>query len=452
MNAPSMNEPTPLSAALDQIAAGAARTHDARVDSGVGIDVAAARTAARRGRTRYGAVTGLAAAAVLAAVALGGSALLRDDHPLPPVDSPTDTPTTAPPSPTEDAAWPSAVTLGGAVPGCGEPMPALVTPAGEPEITIEAVVPEGPLEAGGVADVGVTITGPEGFVLNATSGTPVLVRDGVVVATKYPFDSDSGTTYTTDTGVLSKSLPALDVVRCEKHGGGAVPLEAGTYDLYVIQQLVAGDLELLRPDESIVLAHGPVPVTVEAPVDPHPAVDDLVVATSGVGPLTVGVPMETNPGAAMLAYDSEFCITATDGDYPWEDPGRWYATYDPVLEFAYYGGDEEHGPFKVSVDDGGVLERIDVWTDRIETSGGIHLGSTLAELQAAHPDVVEATAVADWSRAWVLRSDAGTLVFETIDWFVEGTDVVTGIRVFGPDVEPVLHATDSGDVAGTCSG
>ena len=105
--------------------------------------------------------------------------------------------------------------------------------------------------------------------------------------------------------------------------------------------------------------------------------------------------------------------------------------------------------FRVDPDDA-MVKRIDLWTDRIATPGGIRLGSSLAELQAAHPGVVEETEADDWSRAWVLRSDAGTLVYETIDRGAEGTDLVVGIRAYGPGLDPDLHTTSTDNVAGGC--
>lgn len=413
------------------------------------LDVTGLRRLAHRRRAVRGATysaVGLGAAAAITIGAVSVAGPWRTDRPLPPVDSP---PVSSAPAPTPGA-WPPAVTLGGATPGCGEPMPSLVAPDREAELTIEQVTQDGPLVAGGVAQVGVTIHGPAGFPLNADSPRLLLVRDGVVVATEAARPSDTGIVYSADEGTLNRPIQTLDLVRCETQGRGAVPLDAGAYDLYVVQDLLRGELTALDQMERLTIVGGPFATTLEAPTtdDAHPAFEDLVVTTAGLGPLQVGAPMTTNPGAAMLELAPDACL-ADDETYD-GDPSRWIATYEPVAEFAYYGGDEMRKPFTVAVGGDGVLQRIDLVTDGIATSGGIRLGSTLAELKAAHPGVVEETAVADWSRAWVLRTDAGSIVFETIDWYIEGTDVVTGIRVFAPDVEPVLHAADSGDVAGSC--
>lgn len=453
MNERSTNEPTPLSAALDQIAAGAARTHDARSATGAGIDVTAARAAARRYRTRYGAVTGLAAAAVVAAVALGGSALLRDDRPVPPVDSPTDTPTTtSTPSPTDDA-WPSAVTLDGAVPACGEPMPALVAPDGEPEITIEPVLPDHPLRTGGVEEVGEMIRGPEGFPLNAAVGTVVLVRDGVVVATEHPLASDTGVTYTTESGSLGRSLPALQVVRCETRGNGDVPLDPGTYDLYVVQELVAGDKDLLRPDEHIWVVGGPVSVGV-ATSDAHPGLDALVVTTTGLGPLQVGVSAETNPGAAMITYDEDYCAEQVAQLGETWDPargsaGEWLAAgYDPAPAL----DGELSPPFAVAVGDDGVLTQIAVLATQLRTPEGIGIGSTRAELLATYTNLEPLTPEGGFSQLWLLGGVTGDLIVETGDPnYTETTDddVVVGITIAAPGYGQAT-AWGSGMMPGNC--
>jgi hypothetical protein len=65
------------------------------------------------------------------------------------------------------------------------------------------------------------------------------------------------------------------------------------------------------------------------------------------------------------------------------------------------------------------------------------------------------TEVADWSRAWVLQDDAGTLVFETADdldgYLPELTEeTVVSIRVTAPGRDFARHTLGSGDVAANC--
>ncbi|GEN80095.1 hypothetical protein [Actinotalea fermentans] len=218
------------------------------------LDVAALRRLAHRRRavrgTTYSAV-GVAAAAAIAMGVLGPGGL-GDDRPLPPADSPTATPT--------PGTWPAAVTLDGPVPACGDPMPALVTPDGEPELTIEQITQGAPLVAGGVAQLDVTIHAPEGVALQSSLPRPLLVRDGVVVAT-LDRDVDLSSTYG-GSGDLGFPPVLLELVRCETQGHGAVPLDGGDYDLVVLQVLTRADAT--GAIEQLTLAGGPYPITLES--------------------------------------------------------------------------------------------------------------------------------------------------------------------------------------------
>lgn len=197
----------------------------------------------------------------------------------------------------------------------------------------------------------------------------------------------------------------------------------------------------------------PDPTTAEPTAEPTPSETrpdpgDLVTSTSGLGPLTIGLPPATNPGAAMIAFDPEYCYSEemglTEGNL-----GRWASTYDTIVDA--YGS--EQPLFRLAADDAAVLW-IDVVDPAVPTTEGIRVGSTLEELQAAYPELVAGTP-GPVSEVWWVADDAGTLVFETQDDTTglqpPGTPpTVILIRVLAADLDPDWPAANSGDVAGAC--
>jgi hypothetical protein len=174
----------------------------------------------------------------------------------------------------------------------------------------------------------------------------------------------------------------------------------------------------------------------------YPDVADLRLTTSGLLPLTLGIAPETNPGVAMLMFDATFCadpdLGLTEGDL-----GRWQANY-------------VDRPFSVGATDTEVY-RIDVNTPEITTPEGIHIGSTLAELQAAYPALITGTG-GIVSHVWYIQDSNGTVIFETqnatMDPTVPGApgDPVILMRALSPswgsDVD--WGAANSGNVPDAC--
>lgn len=339
------------------------------------LPVADLRGRAHRRRTTRTATTAVLGVAAVAAVAVAAAAL-PDRGTMPPARTPT------------ADAWPSAVTLDGPVPGCGDAMPALVMPDGEPEIALELELGD-PIVQGGSVNVGVMLTAPEGFQMNAAAAVALLVRDGVVVAVPTPSSAD-GSIYSSVAGEMGLWVRQPRAVPCAPGDGTA--FDAGTYDLYVLAELLRGDLTTLEWTDSRTVVGGPVEVT----IDPDPAVEDLVITPAGLGPLMLG---ESPAGTPVVRWDGTACA-GTDV------PGRWVAAY-PAGENAIGGASL---PFTVQVLDDRVV-RVEVHTPGPRTISGIQVGSTLADVRALHPELTLLSADGD-VEAWGVTDGEHTFAVE----------------------------------------
>lgn len=142
----------------------------------------------------------------------------------------------------------------------------------------------------------------------------------------------------------------------------------------------------------------------------------------------------------MLTFVPDAC-NELDLGYTHPDPDRWDANYPD-------------SPFTVSVTSG-AIDRIDVFSPEITTAEGIHIGSTLAELQAAYPSL-EAGSNGITSAVWWISDSSGFVVFET-----QNSDMRPGLDPDDPVIlMRALHSiwagfqdfgtANSGDVAGAC--
>ncbi|MCJ7826877.1 MAG: hypothetical protein MUP36_01350, partial [Demequinaceae bacterium] len=125
------------------------------------------------------------------------------------------------------------------------------------------------------------------------------------------------------------------------------------------------------------------------------------------------------------------------------DTGRWIATY-PDYPF---GLDGHYAP---------TITRIDIWSHTLQTPEGIHIGSTLAELTAAYPNLITGTPGITSKVHWI-DGTLGYLVFETQDpddgWGdpgATGPEEVILIRVVSADVNPDYTVANSGWTADAC--
>lgn len=213
----------PLRAALGGIAEGAERAQAAREAAGRGLALAQVRAAAARRRARYRAGVGLAAAGVVAALVLGGSALGRLDGPVPPAETQ---------APRDGVA-------------CGTRLADLPRPADGPVATVDLVLEDDRVTLG--APVAGTVTLDADDRVDREAGHAIqlaLVRDGVVVGL-------GGEVWTTGEAVRAVAMPVL---ACDE--------AAGEGDGYGVVALVPG-LDLATGDPwPYVLVSDPVPVTV----------------------------------------------------------------------------------------------------------------------------------------------------------------------------------------------
>ncbi|MFW2512429.1 hypothetical protein ACNI3K_01475 [Demequina sp. SO4-13] len=184
-------------------------------------------------------------------------------------------------------------------------------------------------------------------------------------------------------------------------------------------------------------------------LDPHPPVEELVATPDGLGPLAIGEPPEGNPGEQMISFDEDYCAGGPGGAEG-ADPGRWVAEYDDVTGFY----DSTTAPFTLAVDDDEGVWRIDIFATEIASEAGISIGSTLAELEDAHPDL-ESGSSGGVSDVWWIEGDEGYLVFETqgeeSGLQPEGTPpTVILMRVLDDESDPDFATANSDDVAGGC--
>lgn len=419
------------------------------------------RTRAHRRRTVRAAATTGATLAVVAALTVAAIALPSSD-PLPPAHTPTPTTPAPEPAPEPLPEWAPGTTFDGAAPACGEPVPDLIdtgvgADAGRTPITVTVDEPELSGRWTGSVTVPVTVTGPVDEPMWSRGPALLIVRDGVVVGGAAA--EGTGFVYGTEDGALTWPDTVLALTDC-----AGDPLPVGEYALYPVAELARIDPVTLDFDPDTLTVVGEAVTLTVQPLDragldaliDRDGPERLVVTTAGIGPLTVGLPPETNPGRAMIYPVPGYCRELRES---YGEP------YDPVYDGTDWfpvgydsTGDGRELPFAVAA--GGRVERIDVQSDRLATSGGIRLGSTLAELRAAHPEAVGSGA-GFLTETWTIQDERGTLVFEVIAWD-ESADgdgaaldepVVIGIRIYSRDRDEWAGAIyGSGDVVYNCFG
>jgi hypothetical protein len=348
-------------------------------DDALPVDLLVAQ-ARRRRKVRtatYGAV-GVGTAAAVTVGGMTGLGLLDRREPVPPA-TPTQEPTPTPSSEVRPA-W---MDVEPAV--CGEVLD--VEQAGLAEAPLTASVPGGAvtLDLGEAVSVTVSLTASDQVVPDPwDSLSAVLVDEGGSVVG------------------LSTLGDASTVEACPD----APDLAATALSLYVLDPTVGATDDGAASATPHLAFGGPWPVEVRAAVeDPSlPALADLVITPQGMGPLLVGGPVaDAQP---VVRWEEDLCVT-TEGETVIETRGGWVSGY---------GDDPFDAPFSVIVDRDAAGEpvfAVEVVKEGPHTEGGIQVGSTLAELQAAHPEVRLATPSDGGPiEVWVVEQGSGALVFE----------------------------------------
>jgi hypothetical protein len=140
----------------------------------------------------------------------------------------------------------------------------------------------------------------------------------------------------------------------------------------------------------------PTPTATPAPT--RPELGELTLSPDGLGPLVVGAVVPDQPSdVAVVSWDQAACAGG----------GEWVANYPsgPVT-----GGTD--APFSFpSAKKTDPIGFMTVWSSEIKTGSGVGVGSTVAELQAAYPDL-NAPIHAEASDLYVVTGSTGELVFE----------------------------------------
>jgi hypothetical protein len=170
-----------------------------------------------------------------------------------------------------------------------------------------------------------------------------------------------------------------------------------------------------------------------------PAISHLVVSPDGIRDLRVGMPVTSY---ALVNYGEHACPAT----------GGWLPRYPQDEENS---GGQELDPFDVVTRSGsrsGQIVAEYVWSRKIETAKGIHVGSSLAAVRSAYPHA--AIKKSDATAMYVVAGSGGQLVIEVSahnsyaagEWPQNWLDTVVWMDVIprSAEVESIAGSNDAG--------
>lgn len=206
------------------------------------------------------------------------------------------------------------------------------------------------------------------------------------------------------------------------------------------------------PRAPVATAAAPDPATPSPAPEGPPPLSELVLSPDGLGTLSIGQPFDQT----LARFDPQGCLTPENESYlelyPADDP-IWEAWLPNYPQFEMTWGEETYAewPFEPHHDEAGNVAWLRIRSPEIRTSGGIGMGSSEAELLAAHPDVTLA-AEDTRQRLYALDGVHGRLLLDVASGSID-LPVPAG-TIWDIRVQPLARAAQSlayGDGGGFCA-
>jgi len=179
------------------------------------------------------------------------------------------------------------------------------------------------------------------------------------------------------------------------------------------------------PSTSVAESPTPVVTATPAPAAVKPPLGEIVIGHEGLGPVSIGTDLHTlDPATSIFANEPEDC-----GQGPFD---RWRANY-PERPLG-----NEARAFEVGETDG-PLDFVMVLDEGPHTDAGVHVGSTLDQLLAAHPAAVRVSSGAHRDR-YALYGSPANLFFDVVAEEGDVRAIGEVISIAVTTIDPALTA------------